>query len=115
MPRKFLKRLLPDHNKMSEHPHLQHFGERLREPKLWHLNRRSVSGAVALGLFIAFMPIPGQMILAVLLAIYFRVNLPISALAVWITNPVTIAPLFFFAYKVGSWILQVPSGSLRNC
>ena len=108
MPRKFLKQFLPDPQKMAEHPHLKHFGERLTDPKLWHLNRRSVSGAVALGLFIAFMPIPGQMILAVLLALYFQFNLPIAALGVWITNPLTVAPLFFFAYKVGSWILQVP-------
>jgi len=108
MPRKLLKRIMPDHKTMCEHPHLQRFGQRLAEPKLWHLNRRSVAGALALGLFIGFMPILGQMFVAATLAILFRVNLPISAMAVWISNPLTVAPMYFFTYKVGTWILQLP-------
>jgi hypothetical protein len=93
---------------MQEHPHLQKFGERLTEPKLWHLNRKSVAGGLALGLFIGFMPVVGQMFISAALAILFRVNLPIAFMAVWISNPLTIAPIFFFAYKLGAWILQVP-------
>ena len=108
MPRKLLKRIMPDHKTMCEHPHLQRFGQRLADPKLWHLNRRSVAGALALGLFIGFMPILGQMFVAAALAILFRVNLPISAMAVWISNPLTVAPMYFFTYKVGTWILQLP-------
>lgn len=112
MPRKFLKRIMPDHAVMREHPHLQKFGQRLTEPKLWHLNRRSVAGGAALGLFIGFLPVPGQMFIAAALAIFCRVNLPFAAMSVWITNPLTIAPMFYFAYKLGAWILQVPVGQL---
>jgi hypothetical protein len=108
MPRKFLKRVMPDHKTMQEHPHLQKFGHRLTEPKLWHLNRKTVAGGLALGLFIGFMPIFGQMFIAAALAILFRVNLPIAFMAVWISNPLTFAPIFFFAYQVGAWILQMP-------
>jgi len=108
MPRKILKRFMPDHKTMREHPHLKKFGQRLTEPKLWHLNRRSVALGLALGLFIAFMPILGQMFVAAALAIIIRVNLPVAVMAVWISNPLTIAPLYFFTYKVGSWILQLP-------
>ncbi len=108
MPRKFLKRLMPDHKTMQEHPHLQKFGKRLTEPKLWHLNRKSVAGGLALGLFIGFMPIFGQMFISAALAILFRVNLPIAFVAVWISNPLTVAPIFYFAYKIGAWVLQVP-------
>lgn len=48
------------------------------------------------------------MILAGLTAIYFRVNLPLSVILVWITNPVTIPPLLFLAYKTGAIILNRP-------
>lgn len=110
MPRKILKRILPDHKTMREHPHLQKFGQRLTEPKLWHLNRRSVAGGLALGLFVGFMPVFGQMFIAAALAVIFRVNLPIALFSSWFSNPLTYAPIFFFSYKLGAWILQLPMG-----
>jgi len=57
---------------------------------------------MAVGLFCAFVPLPIQMLLAAAAAIIFRVNLPISVGLVWITNPVTIPPMFYFCYKVGT-------------
>ena len=108
MPRKFLKRLMPDHKTMQQYSHLQKFGQRLTEPKLWHINRHSVALGLALGLFVGFMPIFGQMFIAAALAIIIRVNLPIAVMAVWVSNPLTIAPLYFFSYKVGTWLLQLP-------
>lgn len=110
MPRRFLKRIMPDHDKMREHPHLQKFGQRLAEPRLWHLNRRSVAGGVALGLFVGFMPVLGQMFIAAALAIWLRVNLPIASMMVWVTNPFTMAPIYFYAYKLGAWVLNEPVG-----
>lgn len=113
MPRRFLKRIMPDHETMREHPHLRKFGQRLTEPRLWHLNRRSVAGGMALGLFIGLMPILGQMFVAAALAIWLRVNLPIASMAVWVTNPFTVAPIYFYAYKLGAWVLQVPVGQYK--
>jgi uncharacterized protein (DUF2062 family) len=110
MPRKILKSILPDHQTMCEHPHVQKFGQRLTEPRIWHLNRRSVAGGLALGLFVGFMPILGQMFIAAALAIVFRVNLPVAVIGSWFSNPITFAPIFLFAYKVGTWFLQVPAG-----
>lgn len=105
MPRKFLQRLLPDPATLRTRRELKFLGKLLDDPFLLHLNRRSVAGACALGLFIAFIPVPGQMAIAALFAILLRVNLVISVAAVWITNPITMPPIFYFCYRVGSLLL----------
>lgn len=109
MPKKLIKRYLPDHKSLKEHKHLKHFGELLHDPNIWHLNRRSVSGAFVVGLFCAWIPVPFQMLLAAAGAIMFRVNLPASVALVWVTNPLTMPPMFYFAYKLGAWVLNEPT------
>jgi hypothetical protein len=115
MAKKFVEKLLhkfiPDLDAIKQHKNLQFLGDKLHEPNLWHLNRRSVSMAFAVGLFCAWIPTPGQMAIAAIGAFYFRGNLPISVALVWITNPVTMPPLFYFAYRVGLLILNVPAAS----
>ena len=106
--KKFFKRILPEVHQIREHKHLQIFGDILHDPHIFHLTRRSVAGGVATGLFVCFLPMPGHMILAALAAIRFRVNLPLAVILVWITNPVTMPPIFYLAYKLGSYILDLP-------
>lgn len=108
MPKKFFKRFLPEHHTIREHKYLRFFGTLLHHPHLWHLNRRSVAGAFSVGLFVAFVPVPMQMVLAAAIAILLHVNLPIAVTLVWITNPVTLPALFFFAYMVGATLLGMP-------
>lgn len=110
MPRKALKRILGRfHSPESDHRLRRLFGELLHNSDLWHLNRYSVAWGVSVGLFFAFMPVPFQMPLAAAAAIIIGCNLPISVLGVWLTNPITIPPIFYFAYKTGAWILgRVP-------
>ena len=100
---------MPNPDTFKEHKSLQFLGDRLHEPNLWHLNRRSVSRAFAIGLFAAWIPLPSQMAIAAVAAFYFRANLPISVVLVWLSNPLTMPPLFYFAYQVGLWGLSMPA------
>ena len=80
----------------------------IAQPMVWHLNRRSVAGGVAVGLFISWLPIPMQMLIAAVLAAVLRVHVPVSVVMVWFTNPLTLAPLLYAAWQSGSMILGKP-------
>lgn len=105
MAKHIIRRLFPDPHRVREHKSLRFLGSLLHDPNLWHLNRRSVAGGFAAGLFMAFLPVPFQMALAATAAIALRVNLPIAVALVWLSNPLTMPPIFFFAYKVGTLVL----------
>lgn len=106
MPKKFFQRYIPHPGKIREIKSLEFLGEKLHAPNLWHLNRRSVSLAFACGMWAMYTPpLPWQMVIAAVLAIYFNANLPISVALVWITNPVTWVPMYYLAYKLGSLVL----------
>jgi uncharacterized protein (DUF2062 family) len=51
---------------------------------------------------------PFQMLAAAFFAIWFNANLPLSVVLVWISNPVTMPPMFYFNYKIGAWALDRP-------
>lgn len=108
MPKKTLKKLVPSPAKMREIESLRVLGDWIYATNLWHINRYSASMAFFVGLFVAFMPIPGQMIAACLLAVMLSCNLPISVGLVWITNPFTMPALFYLSYRVGGMIIDVP-------
>jgi uncharacterized protein (DUF2062 family) len=113
MPRKLLKKFMPNEEKLKQHKHLSWLGSYIHEPNLWHLNRKSVARAFLVGLFCAFLPIPLQMLVAAVMAIMIRSNLPISISLVWITNPLTMPPIFYFTYLVGDFFIGDPSSSIE--
>jgi uncharacterized protein (DUF2062 family) len=106
MAKKLIKRFLPSKETIKKQKGLGIVNRWLHQSNLWQLNRRSASGAFAVGLFMAFIPLPCQMALAAAGAILFQVNLPLSIALVWLTNPVTMPPIFYATYQLGAWILQ---------
>ncbi len=108
MPKKTIKKFLPDHQTIKSNKYLQIFGDLLHNGNLWHLNRKSVAKAFAVGLFFAFIPVPFQMVLAAGVAIIVHANLPLSIALVWITNPLTMPAIFYFCYVVGAWVIGAP-------
>lgn len=107
MPKKFFKRILPDLEWIRNHSHLKIFGTLHHNPNLWYLNKHSVAGAFAVGLFTAWVPLPFQMVIAAAAAIFLQVNLPLSVVLVWISNPITMAPMFLGAYTLGASLLGI--------
>ncbi|GAA0835122.1 MULTISPECIES: DUF2062 domain-containing protein [unclassified Marinomonas] len=110
MPKRYLKKFIPNPEKLKENKALSLLGKQIYEADLWHLNRRSVARAFLNGLFWAFIPMPFQMVVSALLAIPLRANIPLSIALVWITNPLTMPFVFYFNYKVGSLIMGGDDG-----
>lgn len=100
------KGLLPNPNQLQNSRLFRIFGNFIGEPRLWHFNRSSVASAVSIGLFVAYIPCVGHMLMAGLLAIWFRANLPLSVALVWLVNPLTAIPLLGFGYFIGAKILS---------
>lgn len=102
--RKHIRKYLPDHEKIRDNRWLAIFGDALRHPRLWHLNRHSAAGAVAIGLFCGLIPGPFQMIIAALACVACRVNLPLALVTTLYTNPLTIVPLYLVAFGLGEFV-----------
>ena len=104
MPKKYFKKFLPSHESIQKSRWLRSFGTWLHNPKLWHLHRRSVAAGVAIGLFCGLIPGPFQMMGAAALAVLFHANFPVALFTTLYTNPLTIAPLYLLAYKLGALV-----------
>lgn len=105
MPRKFIKKLLPEHRTLLENRWLQPFRALLHDPALIVPHRRAVARGLAVGLFWAFMPVPLQSIFAAATCIWLRVNVLVAIAACWITNPITAAPIVYVAHAIGAFLL----------
>jgi uncharacterized protein len=96
-----------------------------RKSRLFYLRRRlrylylrliSLRGSpgelalgMALGIFVGMMPImPFQIAFAVALALLCRASKITAAVGTWISNPVTWYAVYFYDYKLGSFLLGIP-------
>ena len=113
MPRKFFRKYLPDPDEVLAKRWAAPFRPWLGHPNLWHLNRRSVSGAVAIGLFAGLIPGPLQMLGALLLAVPLHKNIPVALVTTFYTNPFTIVPLYVIAFGYGQLLLPGERASMR--
>lgn len=111
MPRKYFRRLKFDRHAVARQWYMRPFQRLLHEPTLWNTRRRSVVPAVGVGFFCAWIPVPGHSIIAALVALALKVNIPVAVLATLITNPVTMGPLYYAAYRVGAAILELSTRS----
>lgn len=108
MAKKLIKRFLPHSHSLGESRVLRILGKHLHSPSLWRFNRHSAAQGTAVGVFVAFIPIPLQMLLAAALALVTRANLPLAIGLVWITNPLTMPFLWYGTYRLGCVLLDRP-------
>ena len=60
------------------------------------------------GIWIAMLPIVGiQMLVAFFIALIVRANLPMIVALQWISNPFTVAPIYFADYEIGLTLLDL--------
>ena len=99
----------PSRERVRSQTGMGFFGRLLDKRDLWQLNRRSTARAAAVGIFCSMIPVPFQMLVATAISVYIGCNVPVAVAMCWITNPLTMGPIFFGAYKVGAWILGMPA------
>lgn len=108
MPRRFFRKFAFKRHHVSDQWFMSPFRHLLHDHRLWGIRRRNVVPAFAIGLFVAFMPFPGHTLAGALLALAFRVNIPVAALATWVSNPVTMFVMYPAAYQLGRQLLDAP-------
>jgi len=102
----FLKKWIPTKKEVKREENLKGLHQFLLSPDLWHFHRHAVEKGVAIGFFVAFLPVPLQMVFAGLLALFLRANLPIAIALTWLNNPFTFIPINIFIYRVGSLLSE---------
>jgi len=103
---RWLNRHLPRRETIHQYWLLRPFARHLSQPDLWHLNRRSVPRAVAIGLGVGMIIPVMHMVLAALVAIPARANVAIAVACTLVVNPLTIPPMYYAAYRIGQWELR---------
>lgn len=108
--RAWIERHIPTQETVGHYRLLRPFARQLGQPALWRLHHRSVPRAVAIGLGVGILIPFMHMVLAALLAIPLRANVAIASAVTLVINPLTIPPLYYAAYRVGSWELRHDPG-----
>jgi uncharacterized protein len=113
MPRRLLKKFVPAPQFLRERWFLRPFGERLQDPQLWTMHRRSVTPAFGAGLAICFVPLPVHLLLACATAVVCRLNIAVTCTTTFLLNPFTAVPVYYAAYRVGAALMHAPRQRFR--
>lgn len=108
MPRRFFRKFALKRHHFHGRWYLEPFAHLLQDRRLWSIRRRTIVPAFALGLFVAYMPFPGHPLWATLAALALRINIPVAALTTFVSNPLTMGPMYFLAYRSGRALLGLP-------
>lgn len=105
MPRRFFRKFAMKRDDVAGHWFLRPIEHLLHDQRLWGIRRKTVVPAFAIGLFAIWVPFPAHLLIGVVGALLFRVNIPVAAATTFINNPFTIGPMFLLAYGLGALLL----------
>jgi uncharacterized protein (DUF2062 family) len=100
-----LRRLMPTPESMAGNRWLRWLGPKLMHPRLWHMSRRGVALGAAVGVFFAFITPIAQIPLSAAVSVVLRCNVPAAVVGTLVNTPPTFAPVYYGAWKLGSWML----------
>ena len=106
--KKFLKPL-PRRSNVHRYPVLKWFAETAyKRSYLWSFKGQSMKPALFFGIWISMLPIVGiQMIVVFFVSLLVRANLPLIVALQWISNPITMGPIYFADYKIGMILINL--------
>lgn len=104
---KFQKLLHKNIEHIKKNEHLKFLQPLITSRHLLRMSPHSIASGVAIGLGCAWIPMPMHTMIAILLCVPFQGNIAVAATAIWIANPFTMPEMYFFAYELGSKILNV--------
>lgn len=94
--------------KTSSHKKLRDFIKKYKiPPEYLSTSRKMISRGVLIGLFIAFIPMPMQMAAVLLFVPFVKFNVPIALAMCWLSNPITMPPMYYMEYLTGSFLLGI--------
>jgi uncharacterized protein (DUF2062 family) len=96
---------LPTRERLLRSRWLRPIARHLDNDHLWRVDRHSVARAVAIGLFFGLLLPVAQFLFAVIAAIALRAHVAIAAAFTLVTNPLTFAPIYWLAYRIGTWLM----------
>jgi uncharacterized protein (DUF2062 family) len=88
---------------------LRWLGPSIAHPGLWSANRHAIALGLAIGMFFGLLIPIAQMPLSAAAAVLLRANLPTAVVSTLVTNPVTVAPLYYAAWRLGAAVLDEPA------
>ncbi len=95
------------HKKLRHRPWWQKISKPLFHRSLWVPCRDTVASGLAIGLFFSMMPLIPQSIVAAVIAMRVRVNVPFAMAACFLSNPLTNFPFWTAQIRLGQWLIDV--------
>jgi hypothetical protein len=100
-----MQRWFPSRERLMRSRWLGPLAHHFHDERLWQLERGSIARGVAIGVFFGLLLPLAQFLFAVGFAILLRGHVAAAAAATLVSNPLTFAPLYWLAHRIGSTLL----------